>query len=83
MTDLRHATTRRLHRIVLDRQRTGRLPGVFAGVVRGGGLVWEEGIGAAHLDDPDTVPDAPMPSPHARPPPRTTPAKTPGRRPER
>ena len=58
MTDLRHATTRRLHRVVLDRQRSGRLPGVFAGVVRGGGLAWEEGIGAADLDDPDTAPDA-------------------------
>ena len=58
MTDLRDATTRRLHRTVLDRQRSGRLPGVFAGVVRGGGLVWQEGIGAAHLDDPDTPPDA-------------------------
>ena len=58
MTDLRDATTRRLHRTVLDRQRAGRLPGVFAGVVRGGCLVWQEGIGAAHLDDPATPPDA-------------------------
>ena len=57
MTQLRDETTRRLHRTVLDRQRSGRLPGVFAGVVRGGGLLWQEGIGAAHLDDPGTPPD--------------------------
>jgi len=57
MTELREGTIRRLHRTVLDRQRSGRLPGVFAGVVRGGGLVWQEGLGAAHLDDPGTPPD--------------------------
>ena len=34
---LRDDTSRRLHRIVLDRQRDGRLPGVFAGVARDGG----------------------------------------------
>ena len=57
MSHLRDETTRRLHRTLLDRQRSGRLPGVFAGVVRGGGLVWQEGLGAAHLDDPGTPPD--------------------------
>jgi CubicO group peptidase (beta-lactamase class C family) len=57
MTELREDTIRRLHRTVLDRQRAGRLPGVFAGVVRGGGLLWQEGLGAAHLDDPGTPPD--------------------------
>ncbi|CAN5516247.1 hypothetical protein BH10ACT10_BH10ACT10_25040 [soil metagenome] len=39
MSDLRDDTTRRLHRTVLDRQRSGRLPGVVAGVVRGGGML--------------------------------------------
>jgi CubicO group peptidase (beta-lactamase class C family) len=57
MTELREDTIRRLHRTVLDRQRAGRLPGVFAGVVRGGGLLWQEGLGVAHLDDPGTPPD--------------------------
>jgi len=52
VTELRDDTTRRLHRITLERQRKGRLPGVFAGVVRGGGLVWHDGIGAATLDRP-------------------------------
>jgi CubicO group peptidase (beta-lactamase class C family) len=56
VTQLRDDTTRRLHRLTLERQRKGRLPGVFAGVVRGGGLVWHDGIGAATLDQPDTPP---------------------------
>ena len=56
MSALRDDTTRRLHRTTLERQRKGRLPGVFAGVVRGGGLVWHDGIGAAHLDHPDRAP---------------------------
>jgi CubicO group peptidase (beta-lactamase class C family) len=54
---LRDDTSRRLHRIVLDRQRDGRVPGVFAGVARDGALVWQDGLGAASLDDPGTPPD--------------------------
>ncbi len=53
---LRDETTRELHRIVLERQRKGRIPGVLAGVVREGGLVWHDGIGAARLDEPDLPP---------------------------
>jgi CubicO group peptidase (beta-lactamase class C family) len=53
---LRDDTTRQLHRIVLDRQRKGRVPGVLAGVVRGGGLAWHEGIGVARLEEPDVPP---------------------------
>lgn len=53
---LRDETTRRLHRIALDQQRKDRVPGVFAGVVRDGGLVWHTGIGSARLDDPQTPP---------------------------
>jgi CubicO group peptidase (beta-lactamase class C family) len=53
---LRDDTARGLHRSVLDRQRKGRLPGVFAGVVRDGGLLWQTGIGAARLDEPDVPP---------------------------
>ena len=58
MSDLRDETIRRLHRTVLDRQRSGRLPGVVAGVVRDGGLLWHEGVGSADLAEPSTLPDA-------------------------
>jgi CubicO group peptidase (beta-lactamase class C family) len=58
VTELRDDTVRKLHRTVLDRQRAGRVPGLFAGVVRGGGLVWQEGVGSADLADPATPPDA-------------------------
>lgn len=54
---LRDDTTRRLDRIVLDRQREGRLPGVLAGVVRDGALAWHVGLGSADLADPDAAPD--------------------------
>jgi CubicO group peptidase (beta-lactamase class C family) len=42
-------TTRSLHGIALGRQRDGRVPGLFAGVSRGGSLVWGEGLGQADL----------------------------------
>ena len=54
---LRDDTVRRLQRLALDRQRAGRVPGVFAGVVRDGALLWHTGIGAARLEDPDVPPD--------------------------
>ncbi len=53
---LREDTTRALHRVALDAQRKDRVPGVFAGVVRGGGLAWHDGVGAASLDEPQTPP---------------------------
>jgi CubicO group peptidase (beta-lactamase class C family) len=53
---LRDDTTRALDRIVLDQQRKDRIPGVFAGVVRGGGLAWHTGIGAASLEGPPEPP---------------------------
>jgi CubicO group peptidase (beta-lactamase class C family) len=53
---LRDDTVRRLHQTALDRQRTGRLPGVLAGVVRDGGLLWHEGLGSADLGSPDVPP---------------------------
>jgi CubicO group peptidase (beta-lactamase class C family) len=46
---LQDSTTRRLRRIALDRQREGRVPGLFAGVARGGSLIWGEGIGQADV----------------------------------
>ncbi|MGZ4464968.1 MAG: serine hydrolase domain-containing protein [Nocardioides sp.] len=56
MPELRPATTRALRRIALDRQVEGRVPGLFAGVVRDGGLVWSEGVGAADISRPDSAP---------------------------
>jgi CubicO group peptidase (beta-lactamase class C family) len=50
MPPLQDSTTRRLHRIALERQRDGRVPGLFAGVARGGSLVWGEGVGRADLE---------------------------------
>lgn len=49
-------TTRALRRIALDKQVKGRVPGLYAGVVRGGGLVWGEGIGAKDISAPDVPP---------------------------
>lgn len=46
MSDLHETTSRALHRLVVDRQRDGGAPGVFAGVLRGGGLAWSTGVGA-------------------------------------
>ncbi len=46
---LQDSTTRRLRRIALDQQREGRVPGLFAGVARGGRLAWGEGIGRADV----------------------------------
>ena len=49
MTALLDTTTRSLHGIALGKQREGRVPGLFAGVARGGYLVWGEGVGLADL----------------------------------
>jgi CubicO group peptidase (beta-lactamase class C family) len=57
MPALLDTTTRKLHRIALDKQVKGRVPGLYAGVVRDGGFVWQEGIGAADAAEP-TVPPA-------------------------
>lgn len=50
MTSLTDTTARALHRIAAEKQRDGRVPGLFAAVTRGGALLWSEGIGAADLD---------------------------------
>ena len=55
---LHESTVRALHRIALDRQVKGRVPGLYAGVVRGGGFVWQEGIGAADVSIPTIAPTA-------------------------
>ena len=42
-------TTRALRRTALDRQRTGRVPGLYAAVHRRGELLWGDGIGVAEV----------------------------------
>lgn len=56
MADLSDTTNRALHRIALEKQVKGRVPGLYAGVVRGGGLVWHEGVGAADISVPQVPP---------------------------
>jgi CubicO group peptidase (beta-lactamase class C family) len=58
MADLHETTARALHRIALEKQVTGRVPGLYAGVVRGGGLLWHEGIGAADVSVASVPPTA-------------------------
>ena len=48
-TRLSRETTTALDRIALDAQRSGRVPGLAAGVARRGTLLWHNGFGAAHL----------------------------------
>jgi len=43
-------TARSLRRIALGRQRDHRVPGLYAGVQRGGELVWGDGIGRRTVD---------------------------------
>jgi CubicO group peptidase (beta-lactamase class C family) len=49
VTDLLDTTTRSLHRIALEKQREGRVPGLYAAVCRAGEQVWGEGLGLADL----------------------------------
>jgi CubicO group peptidase (beta-lactamase class C family) len=44
-------TTRSLHRIALEKQRDGRVPGLYAAVCRGGEQLWGEGIGRVDVTD--------------------------------
>lgn len=52
--DLRAETIRELRRTALARQRDGRVPGLSAGVVRRGDLLWHDGIGTADVEQPRT-----------------------------
>ena len=56
MTDLEATTAKALRRLTVERQRDGRVPGVFAGVVRGGRLAWSTGAGARELGTPEVAP---------------------------
>jgi CubicO group peptidase (beta-lactamase class C family) len=51
VSDLLDTTNRSLHRIALDKQREGRVPGLYAAVCRGGRRLWGEGIGRADVGD--------------------------------
>lgn len=51
-TPLREDTRRRLRALALERQRTGRVPGLVAAVARDGTPVWTDGIGTADVATP-------------------------------
>lgn len=51
-TILRDTTVRRLRDLSIDRQRTGRVPGLAAAVVRRGDLLWSDGVGTADVESP-------------------------------
>jgi len=53
---LRDDVARHLERLAAERQRKGRVPGLYAGVARRGALVWGTGIGAADITRPDVAP---------------------------
>jgi CubicO group peptidase (beta-lactamase class C family) len=59
VTDLLDTTTRSLRRIALEKQREGRVPGLYAAVCRGGRPLWGEGIGQADVGEerPPTADD--------------------------
>ena len=50
VTELLDTTTRSLHRIALEKQREGRVPGLYAAVCRGGDRLWGEGVGRADVE---------------------------------
>jgi CubicO group peptidase (beta-lactamase class C family) len=49
-TALLDTTRRALRRLALEKQRTGRVPGLVAGVQRRGELVWVDGVGRVSLE---------------------------------
>ncbi len=58
MAALSDSAQRALRRILLERQISHRVPGIYGAVVRDGERVWDEGVGAADLADLDRAPDA-------------------------
>jgi CubicO group peptidase (beta-lactamase class C family) len=56
MSHLTERTRTHLHHTVLDRQSRHRVPGVAAGVARGGRLMWGDGVGAADIAEPADTP---------------------------
>lgn len=56
MSSLRQDTSESLRRILVDKQSSGRVPGIVGGVARGGQLVWGEGVGTADVSRPGEPP---------------------------
>jgi CubicO group peptidase (beta-lactamase class C family) len=56
MSGLPEGPRRELRQYVAERQAESRIPGLIAGVVRDGDLVWHTGIGAADVDRPEGAP---------------------------
>lgn len=58
MAELTPQTQTALRRILLDKQTTGRVPGIFGGIVRDGQHLYGEGVGAADIGELGTPPAA-------------------------
>ena len=58
MVDFTDTSRRELNRILLDRQRKGRVPGLVGGVAREGELLWNGSVGVADVEAPDAPLDA-------------------------
>jgi CubicO group peptidase (beta-lactamase class C family) len=56
VSELSSRTRHELRRIAVRNQAKHRVPGLYAGVVRGGSLVWHDGVGAADVGAPDVPP---------------------------
>lgn len=56
MADITEESRTALRRLLLTRQADDRVPGIFGGVMRDGGLIWAEGVGVADLDRPAEPP---------------------------
>jgi CubicO group peptidase (beta-lactamase class C family) len=53
---LTESTSRALYRMVAERQRTQRVPGMFAAIGRDGRTLWQAGLGSADLNSPGIPP---------------------------
>ena len=58
MTAFSTPTEQALRRTLLDRQTTGRVPGLVGAVARKGEVVWTDAVGAADLEDREAPLDA-------------------------
>lgn len=58
MPEIRDETSRRLRRILLERQSKHRVPAVMGGVARKGRVLWQEGVGTSDVGRPGEPPDA-------------------------
>ncbi len=56
MAELTEHSQQALRRILLERQSKHRVPGLYGGVMRDGGLLWGAGAGSADLGEPASAP---------------------------